>query len=284
MYIESTETFSFIEKLFPQFSDIETTKKFVDALDQAIKQRKASPDSSQSSKDFIGVIIEMMEKIDTPEYKKLNITKDTITAQAIEFYIAGYDSVLASLTMLAYNLAKNPNIQNELIEEIDTLSHKFAGKLDHDALEGAELLTACITETVRLSPAFPRPDRLCTKDWSYNEDGKSLSLKKGDLVLIPCWAANRNPDIFTDPEEFKPERFMGESRKKIHPYGMTSFGFGPRNCIGMRMAYEIVKIIICRILKDYRLEERNDTKLNLLAGFGFVTRWTDPIIVDLVKR
>ena len=68
-----------------------------------------------------------------------------------------------------------------------------------------------------------------------------------------------DPRIWDGPEEFRPERFEPEEANKRSPYAFNSFGVGPRNCIGMRLALVQAKMAIIGLLTDYRLSLGKDT-------------------------
>lgn len=77
---------------------------------------------------------------------------------------------------------------------------------------------------------MPRVDRHCTKP--YTLPGTSVDIKVGDTVAIPIYGIHMDPEIYPEPETFKPERFMRESRNDIPAHLFLAFGAGPRNCIG----------------------------------------------------
>ncbi|KAH9384232.1 hypothetical protein HPB48_026225 [Haemaphysalis longicornis] len=55
---------------------------------------------------------------------------------------------------------------------------------------------------------------------------------------------HRDPEFFPEPEKFNPERFSSENEATIRPYTYLPFGAGPRNCIGMRLAMQAVKLCL----------------------------------------
>lgn len=238
------------------------------------------------------MLCDLWERIPSQEFKQLGITKTTVVAQAINFFLGGYDTSATTLSHLLLALANKPDIQEkmhtELLEALarrrqsDKGVEKDQPEIDHELIQDSEIpyITSCINESLRLAPPLGRPERICTKDWDY----KGISIKKGTVVMLAAWAANRNPMVYSDrPEEFVPERFLPENKGKLDPYGFSSFGFGPRNCIGMRFAYENLKLFTCNLVKNFRVEKRADTSMNykpgttVLLGFG-------SLYLDLVQR
>lgn len=250
-----------------------------------------SKTDATNGKDFVDVMVSMFENLESPEYKRLGIDKITVQAQAFEMFVAGYDSIIGTLCILAYYLAKYPEVQEKVLQEIDQC---IDSSKKNSVLPELPYLTACVREAIRLSPSFHRLERLCMKDWTYNENGINVTIPKGTSVVIPAWATNRNPKAFKNPEEFRPERFLKNAdgidgsagtkeEQNLMQYAMTSFGHGPRNCPGGRLGIEMVKAGMTRVLQEFRFECRDDTKAELQKGIPMVTRYK-PIYLDFVKR
>lgn len=75
---------------------------------------------------------------------------------------------------------------------------------------------------------------------------------RGTTALVVLPVLHRDPEIFSNPEKFDPERFAAENTIRRHPYSYIPFSAGPRNCIGMKVItnkycflYKIIKKYFC---------------------------------------
>lgn len=94
---------------------------------------------------------------------------------------------------------------------------------------------------------------------------------------------HRDPEHFEDPDAFKPERFLPENKHRINQYAFVPFGLGPRACIGIRFAYESLKLLFIHLLHNFNVERRADTKLQYKPGQQIIVAFK-PLYVDLVSR
>nr|WCC58103.1 cytochrome P450 [Pharsalia antennata] len=185
-----------------------------------------------------------------------DISDMDITAQAMIFFFAGFDSVSGLMCFLAYELAANPDIQNKLREEVRTTLEECEGKLTYEALLKMNYMDMVVSEALRKWPIALATDRVCTKPYTIQPtrpDEKPLYLEKGEVLWLPIYGMHHDPEHFPDPERFDPERFSDENKGKIKPYTYFPFGLGPRNCIGSRFALLETKIIIFHILQHFEL-------------------------------
>lgn len=165
------------------------------------------------------------------------------------------------------------------MQEIDSTAKKYDNVFNYEAVNNMPYLTACMSETYRLCPAFIRAERICTKTWTH----EALTIPKGMTVIFPLWAVNRHPDYHENPQVFDPERFMPGNKEKIDTYAYSTFGHGPKNCVGMKWGYDMSKLILSRFLFDFKVQKRNDTEMKYKAGNMFIPQY-DPMFVDIVKR
>ncbi|MGI4896422.1 MAG: cytochrome P450, partial [Janthinobacterium lividum] len=78
-----------------------------------------------------------------------------------------------------------------------------------------------------------------------------VALPRGTLVIVSTWALHRHPDVWPDPEEFRPQRFLGE--RPHRELGYAPFGLGPRMCIGRDLALVEQVLVLASLLRDRRV-------------------------------
>jgi cytochrome P450 family 4 len=66
------------------------------------------------------------------------------------------------------------------------------------------------------------------------------------------YGMHHNPDVFEDPEAFRPERFLPENGFQRHRYSFIPFSSGPRNCIGQKFAMLEIKVVLSTLMRHFR--------------------------------
>uniref|UniRef100_A0A3Q3LE64 unspecific monooxygenase n=1 Tax=Mastacembelus armatus TaxID=205130 RepID=A0A3Q3LE64_9TELE len=218
-------------------------------------------------------------RVDFLHYTCTCTQKHNILSQAMIFIFAGYETSSSSLCFLAYNLATNPHVMKELQEEIDSTFPNKA-PIEYQPLMQMQYLDSVVNESLRLYPIAPRLERVAKATVEIN----GVVIPKDMVVMVPTWPIHRNPDLWPEPDEFKPERFSKENKANIDPYTYMPFGAGPRNCIGMRFALEIIKLAMVEILQRYSFSVCEETEVPLemdIQGFIMPKR---PIKLKMVPR
>ena len=275
-YIFRIDIFLILVFLFPSWRPVLSYLKWtlrrgklpshdlVEMVKGVIAQRRQDPstrrpdmlqlmiDSASDIKD--GSLEENQEDEDqAKDYAKL--TENEIIAQCFVFLFAGYETVSRSLAYIMYLLTINPDVQDKIYDEI--LEH-FQGEdhLTYETIKHMTFLDMVVNESIRYLPATTGIFRECSQTCKLGD----VTIPRGMTINIPTSQIQKDPELWPDPESFRPERFSSENKTKLPPYGMLTFGLGPRNCIGNRFSLLEIKMAIVRVLQKFKLLENKDTK------------------------
>ncbi|NXA04240.1 CP3A9 protein, partial [Sapayoa aenigma] len=247
-----------------------------------IKQEREK-ETHKGRVDFLQLMIESQNSAKHEKNEGNNsykgLTDIEVLSQAFIFIFAGYEPTSNTLCFLAYELATHPDVQQKLLEEIDTALPNKA-PLTYESLMKLEYLDMVVNETLRVYPLGGRIERTCKKDVEIN----GVTIPKGTIVTIPPYVLHRNPEYWPNPDEFRPERFSKENKETVDPYTYLPFGAGPRNCIGMRFALLTLKVAITALLQHFTFQVCKETQIPIkLTSQGLLTP-EKPIVLKLVPR
>lgn len=164
---------------------------------------------------------------------------------ALLFLHAGHDNATATLTWALWLLARHPDIQDRVREEWT------AGPGPEDAardLRSCPLTQAVIHETLRLYPPIPQLIRDVTDDLEV--EGQVID--RGFTAVLGIYAMHRNRRLWSDPDAFRPDRFMGPGLA-AHRRLWLPFGAGPRGCVGTSFAFLVLSRAIGHVVRAFDL-------------------------------
>ncbi|XP_053974845.1 cytochrome P450 9e2-like [Hylaeus volcanicus] len=214
--------------------------------------------SSIPRNDFLQVMIDL----DKSEGKTLD--DEQLTADALSFYLDGYETSSITLSFVGYQLATHPDVQEKLRNEITSTIAKHGGTLTFDALKDMTYMDQVISESQRLFPAVGVISKQCTEEFELQgSDGLCFRVKPGTVISIPIYALHTDPEYWPDPQVFDPERFSNDRKQSIQKMTFLPFGEGPRICLGMRIAILQMKACIATLVRSYKLELSPKTQLPL---------------------
>ncbi|GAB0097244.1 Probable cytochrome P450 4s3 [Sergentomyia squamirostris] len=168
-----------------------------------------------------------------------DLTDENIREEVDTFMFAGQDTSSSVLSFVLYVLSHHPKIQEQVYQE----ALEFEG---HE-VECIKYLEAVIKETLRLYPSVPCFARLTTENTKIG----NLIVPPGVILHTSAYALHRNPEIFTDPDTFNPERFINATDIPNSAY--VPFSAGPRNCIGQKFAMIEMKVTLAKVLRHYEI-------------------------------
>uniref|UniRef100_U5ENJ2 Putative cytochrome n=1 Tax=Corethrella appendiculata TaxID=1370023 RepID=U5ENJ2_9DIPT len=253
-----SDTFPSVTNLFRfKLLNKTTTSYFRNVIQETIDYREKN---NVQRNDFLNLMIQLKNegKIDGDDDVGY-LTMDEIFAQSILFFIAGFETTATSTSFCLYELAKNPEYQEKARQSIAETIKKH-NELSYEAINDMHYLEQCINETLRLHPPGSALGRVVTSD-SYTLPGTNLTLEKGHRIFIPTYAIHHDAEYYPNPDIFDPSRFAPEQIQKRHALSFLPFSDGPRNCIGMRLAYLELKIGLVHLLTKFRFSLSENTSV-----------------------
>ncbi|UGT58908.1 cytochrome P450 [Nocardia asteroides] len=214
--------------------DTEVLRSYVDAV---IADRRAS------TAEHDDLLAAMLGTVDPDSGERL--PDDNIIDQVLTFLVAGHETTAALLESALYYIARDPQLQKTLREEITA-----AAPLDYSAVAGLRIMRQLINETLRLHPPVPGFFRVARQD----QDLGGYRIPAGRAVFVLALAAQRDPDAWgEDAAQFNPSRFGAAQRGAGTGRFFRPWGVGPRSCIGMAFAQHETALLLARILDCFDL-------------------------------
>ncbi|CAL0306177.1 unnamed protein product [Lupinus luteus] len=168
-----------------------------------------------------------------------------------DILVAATDTTAASSVWAMTMLIKKPRVMKKAQEEI----RKIGGKkdfLEENDIQNLPYLKAVIKETLRLY--LPAP-LLVPREANENCMIDGYEIKSKTIVYINAWAIHRDPEVWKDPKEFYPERFLDNSIDfQGQDFELIPFGAGRRICPGLSMSTPILELIIANLLHSFDWE------------------------------
>ncbi|KAI3703419.1 hypothetical protein L1987_73475 [Smallanthus sonchifolius] len=265
--------------------DMKRQLEFVDAIfeniiEERIKLKASKMDGEveqDGRKDFLQILLELKDKNDAPIL--LDIIK--IKALLMDIVVAATDTTSTMVEWVMTEILHNPDVMRKVEDELtEVIGMKNIVEEYH--LPKLTYLDAVIKETFRLHPPLPLliqrcPDESCVVA-GYN-------IPKGCIVYMNVWAIHRDPRNWTNPLEFKPERFLNSNWDyNGNNLKFLPFGTGRRICPGMPLGEKMLVYILASLLHSFEWRLPKDEEFELSDKFGLVTKKRIPLMAIPSQR
>ncbi|KAJ8721675.1 hypothetical protein PYW07_002450 [Mythimna separata] len=213
------------------------------------------------------------------EEAKGTINDKGIREEVDTFLFEGHDTTATALAFMMMRIANEPDIQDSICEELQDIFGDSQRSPTIEDLSKMKYLECCIKESLRLYPSVPFLSRYLTKEVVI----AGYTIPKNTYVDLHVFDIHRDPEVYPEPEKFRPERFLPENTAGRNPYSYIPFSAGPRNCIGQKFATMMIKTLMSGILRKYRLEPITRPE-DLVFIADLVLRTNHPIDVRFRPR
>lgn len=169
-----------------------------------------------------------------PTHEPAFMSDREIRDEVLTLLIAGHETTANALSWAFERVLRHPAVHDRLLAELDA--------------ETDEYLDAVVKETLRQRPILPVTARRLTAETKVGE----FTFPRG-WTLMPCiYLIHQDPDVFPEPEQFRPERFLEDPKPSSRVW--VPFGAGARHCVGSHLALMTIKTVIGVVLSRTRLD------------------------------
>lgn len=167
-----------------------------------------------------------------------------------DLFGAGVDTALATLRWFLLYMAREQRVQQRLQQELRScLGATCTPTLAE--LEPIVYLRACLSEVQRIRSVVPLgiPHGV-ERDLTVGD----YFVQRGSMVLVLQWAIHMNPEVWPEPEQFRPERFINADGEYVAPAQFIPFQTGKRMCPGDELARMVLTLFTGRILSRFHVQ------------------------------
>jgi cytochrome P450 len=217
----------------------ESAAYFRNYIRGVIEKRRREEAEGKGAKDLMSAMFQAQEDGEAP------MTDDEILDETIMFFLAGHETSSNTLCWALYALSQHPNALEKLIEEVD----RVLGSRDPEweDLPKLKYMDAVLKEALRVYNTVPLTGRIALRDIEF----KGTRIPKGTQLVLFLQGVHTDPEIFPEPDLFKPERWEGPDASSL-PF--LAFGYGARMCIGRKFAWTEMQVALARMLQHFTFE------------------------------
>ena len=209
------------------------------AMLREIARRRTAPDAPDRQ-DILSLLLQVRYDDGAP------LTERQVRDELAVMLMAGHETTGTALAWTFERILSLPHVEERLRAELDEV---LAGEpLAAAHISRLEYLDAVIKESLRIRPIMPAGGaRLVRQPLEIG----GYVIPAGATLINGLYLLHRRPDLYPEPDTFKPERFL--RKRVIDPYEWTPFGGGIRRCLGMAFALFEMKVVIATVLSRARL-------------------------------
>ncbi|HET8846647.1 MAG TPA: cytochrome P450 [Ktedonobacteraceae bacterium] len=228
----------------PYQQALKGAQRFDSELRAIIEQKRTQPEAT----DVMAMLVQ------THDEDGDKLSDDNLIGHAFALYVAGHETTANALTWTNFLLNQHPQILAHLLDELEAKLHGAPPTIEQ--LNQLPLLEGVIKESLRLFPPAIAGLRIATQPCELG----GFELPAGTNIMYSQFITHRLPELYQDPNRFKPERWLTLERS---PYEYLPFSAGHHMCIAAMFAMQELKIVLAMMLQRYRLAVRPNIKISL---------------------
>jgi len=237
-------------------------------MKEEIREHKESFVDENPPRDFLDTYLANINATTDPNstfYKEQGYKQ--LVAVLMDFFGAGSETTSSTLTWAVLCLCTNPKVQKTMQEEID----QVVGKNRRPTLDDKPMLPyteAVMQEVFRMSSIVPSG---LFHNTMANVNFQGFEIPKNTCVIANIHGVHYDPAVWGDPENFRPERFLTNTKAVLKPESLLAFSTGKRACIGEALARDEFFLFLTNIFQRFEVRpDRDIREISLEPQLGFL--------------
>jgi cytochrome P450 len=227
-----------------------TLRFFEEAIDEIIaaRRRRINDKSVGDANDILTFLLNALDPNTGQRMSEIEVRSNILT-----FIAAGHETTANLLTWSLFLLSQSAEWRRRVeIEAQSEMGGPIAGLADR-----LVHTRAVVDEAARLYPPIAAISRVALGP----DELAGEKVKRGSMVVIAPYVLHRHRLLWSEPDRFDPNRFLGEAKGKIGRYTYIPFGAGARTCIGSAFAVQEATLVLSTIVKNFRLQLAPNAKV-----------------------
>nr|AAS48419.1 flavonoid 3'-hydroxylase [Allium cepa] len=255
--------------------------RFDSFLDKVIAEHRMV----DNAHDLLSLLIRSKDDVDNDGVK---LTNTDIKALLLNLFTAGTDTSSSTVEWALSEMIRHPDALKRAQRELDEVVGRDRLVSETD-IRSLPYIQAIVKETFRLHPSTPLSlPRISSEACTVN----GYLIPKNTTLLVNVWAISRDPGVWKEPLEFRPERFLGGGGYetvdlKGNDFELIPFGAGRRVCAGLSLGLRMVQFLTATLVHgfDWKLVDgQSAEKLDMEEAYGLPLQRAVPLMVRPVPR
>ncbi|CAF1203239.1 unnamed protein product [Adineta ricciae] len=220
--------------------------------------------------EFVTNIVDAyLDEMNQHRQRSAHFSKENLDSLVQDLFVAGTETVSNTLNWAIFYIVAHPHVQQNIHEEIDRVIGKDRPPCEKDRSR-MSYVEAVLLESMRCHCAGPiLLPRATTQDITFH----GYFIPKDTFILVNMWSAMKDEKNWTEPEMFKPERFLDENRslRNVNNPAMMPFSVGKRACTGEQIAKIQLFLILVSLFQKFEFQFSNGWTPKDLRGQPGIT-------------